>query len=271
VAVLSYHNIVPQGESVVGDRSLHLPLRAFREHLDCLQAHFEIVPLDRLFRPERAGVPRVAITFDDAYAGAVVAGAEELARRNLPATVFVSSSLLGRHSFWWDTLADEHGLLTRERRNHALWSLAGANDDVARWMTSEGIPPADLPEHAKSATTDELKEAVRAEITIGAHGSRHLNLAALDPERLAKELREPAEVLARDWTSFRPWVAYPYGLFSEAVVAGARTNYDYGFRIAGGLARPGGVAAHPFEIARINVPAGLTARGLRLRVSGLVS
>ncbi len=272
VAVLSYHNIVPEGEASIGDGSLHLPLRAFRQHLDCLQAHYQVVGLDALGKRHDGTAPRVAITFDDAYCGAVVAGLAELARRRLPATVFVSAGMLDRRSFWWDRLADEAGHVAIDRRDHALWQLAGADRAVREWMAAERMPERALPEYALSATSAELSSATEAsDVTIGAHGWGHLNLAALAAAELEKECAMPAESLRRDWTSYRPWVAYPYGLCSDAVAATAAGHYRLGFRIDGGLAHAHEVARRPRAVARINVPAGLSARGLRLRVAGLLS
>ncbi|MFV1985836.1 MAG: polysaccharide deacetylase family protein [Gemmatimonadota bacterium] len=270
VAVLSYHNIVPEGEASIGDVSLHLPVRTFREHLDCLQAHYRVVGLDRLGDPHDGTAPRVAITFDDAYCGAVVTGLAELARRRLPATVFVSAGLLDRRSFWWDRLSDEEGRIPIGRRDHALWHLAGADQAVREWMADEGMREREIPEHALSATRAELSSAIAvSDVTIGAHGWDHLNMAALSAAQLAQECAKPAESLRGDWTSYRPWVAYPYGLSSDTVVAAAADHYRLGFRIDGGLARVEEIADRPLAVARINVPAGLSARGLRLRVSGL--
>jgi len=270
-AVLSYHNIVPDGERVAGDASLHLPVAAFRAQLDELATHYPIVGLDRLSDGLGETAPRVAITFDDAYTGAVVAGVAEIARRGLPATIFVPAGMLGRRTFWWDRLADDAGRIGRERREHALWRLQGADDAVSRWMEREGIEPRALPEHATSATAEELAAAARAPgITIAAHGWSHLNLASLDPAALVSELDRPAESLAHDFPSYRPWLAYPYGSASATVETAAAGRYELAFRIEGGLLRPGDRAERPRSLPRINVPAGLSPRGLRLRASGLL-
>ena len=271
-AILSYHNIVPEGESAAGDTSLHLPRRRFREHLDVLQAHYEIVPLDRLEDGSVGRAPRVAITFDDAYAGAVSAGLDELASRGLPATLFVSAGMLGRRSFWWDRLAGPGGFVQCDRRDHVLWSLAGDDDAARTWMRTEGIAESDLPEHALSATEAELEAATsRGAVCLGAHGWGHLNLAALDEDGLASELERPATALDARYGAYRPWLAFPYGLVSPVAEAVSAHTYRFGFRIEGGLADAGQVAHRPSFIPRINVPAGLSTGGLRLRVAGVTS
>ena len=96
--VLAYHNILPDDTTSLGDRSLHLPRARFVEQLDELTQHCEIVSLDEAIEhawsPDAAR-PRVAITFDDAYRGAVTVGIPELVRRGLPATVFVAPAFIG--------------------------------------------------------------------------------------------------------------------------------------------------------------------------------
>lgn len=269
-AILSYHNVVPDGEPVAGDSSLHLPASAFRAHLDELESRYEIVALERVVEPADGDAPRVAITFDDAYAGAVEAGVGELARRGLPATIFVPAGMLGRRTFWWDRLADETGRIPADRRKHVLRELAGADEAVRGWMAAEGIAEQALPEHATTATADELARVAGAgTMTLGAHGWGHLNLVALDGAALEEELTRPAETLRRDHPSYRPWLAYPYGSTSAAVEAAARDHYVFAFRIDGGLTRAGDPERRPGSLPRINVPAGLSHRGLRLRVAGM--
>src|SRR5262245_66396382 len=72
--VFAYPNIVPDDASILGDRSLHLPRARFVEQLEELVRHCQVVSLPEAlasaWSPE-AERPRVAITFDDAYQGAV--------------------------------------------------------------------------------------------------------------------------------------------------------------------------------------------------------
>src|SRR5579872_99747 len=80
--VLSYHNIAPDHAPAIGDRSLHLPQSAFGRQLDWLVRNVEVVPLPAILDPGGGDAkPRVAITFDDAYRGALTLGAAELRGR----------------------------------------------------------------------------------------------------------------------------------------------------------------------------------------------
>jgi hypothetical protein len=84
--ILAYHGIIPEGEVPAGQPALFVTQRDFATQLDVLAAEADVVSLERIDEPgdER---PRVAITIDDAYRGAVSVGVRELAARSLPATI----------------------------------------------------------------------------------------------------------------------------------------------------------------------------------------
>lgn len=70
---------------------------------------------------------------------------EEVARRGLPATIFVAPKFLGGAGFWWDELAGSAGPGLDDRlRAHALEALGGRHEAVMQWTGSNGHPPAPL-------------------------------------------------------------------------------------------------------------------------------
>src|SRR6266702_445621 len=71
--ILAYHGILPTGEAPAGERALFVRQSDFIEHLDMLAAVAEVVPLAQIDAPGDSR-PRVAITIDDAYRGAVNVG-----------------------------------------------------------------------------------------------------------------------------------------------------------------------------------------------------
>jgi hypothetical protein len=90
--ILAYHGIVPltAGDTVgAGERALYVRQSDFAAQLDMLSSVADVVPLASIDAATSAR-PRVAITFDDAYQGAVTAGVDELVARALPATIFVA-------------------------------------------------------------------------------------------------------------------------------------------------------------------------------------
>jgi peptidoglycan/xylan/chitin deacetylase (PgdA/CDA1 family) len=211
----------------------------------------------------------VIITFDDAYAGALTAGVDELARRGMPATIFVAPALLGSVP-WWDILAERTGgIVPANLQRRALESLGGRSSKIVRGLLSEPIesPPAStLP---RIGSESQLEAAAsKSGITLGSHSWSHPNLCALTAAELATELARPLQWLRPRFTSVIPWLAYPYGHFNATVQdAAGKAGYTGSFRIDGGwIPRP----APPLHaIPRLNVPSGLSLNGFRLRLAGL--
>jgi peptidoglycan/xylan/chitin deacetylase (PgdA/CDA1 family) len=267
--ILAYHGIIPDGEPPAGEPALFIAQRDFAMQLDVLMAEADVVGLDRIDEPDD-GRPRVAITIDDAYRGAVNAGVRELAMRELPATIFVAPGRLNNHVFWWDALLYGSGKLDDKLRNHALHKLGGQDERVRAWAARAGIPARDqLPAYAQSATADELATALRHHgITLGSHTWSHPNLASLGILEVATEVGRSREWLRAEFGErVIDWLAYPYGLESpQTRAAVADASYAGALCIGGGWHRAAEVSQ--FARPRFSIGAGLTVAGLRLRLQG---
>lgn len=267
--IVAYHGVIPDGESPAGELALFVTQREFARQLDLLAAEADVVPLDRI---DEAGGdrPRVAITIDDAYRGAVTTGVSMLAARSLPATIFVAPGRLNNHVFWWDALLHGSGKLDDKLRSHALHKLGGADERVRAWAAKTGIPVRDrLPLYAQSATADELSGALRSDgITLGSHTWSHPNLTSLGAAELATEVCRSREWLRTEFGErVVNWLAYPYGLESAQVRAAvAEASYAGALCIDGGWHHAADVS--PFARPRFSVGARLTIEGLRLRLQG---
>jgi peptidoglycan/xylan/chitin deacetylase (PgdA/CDA1 family) len=269
--VLAYHNILPEGVAPSGDRSLHLPVASFREQLDTLVETHDVVSLETaLTRDSGRPRPRVAITFDDAYRGALTVGLRELERRGLPATMFVAPGLLGVRSFWWDAIGrvDGRGLEENDRA-HALFELAGQDGIIRDWAQSNGLEARDVPPEYQAVTEAELATALAFPgLTLGSHTWSHPNLARLSESEVEGELSRSLAWLQDRFVRVTPLLAYPYGLSSATVeTAAARVGYRSAFRVDGGwMPRR---TPSSYALPRFNVPAGISTDGFRLRLAGL--
>jgi peptidoglycan/xylan/chitin deacetylase (PgdA/CDA1 family) len=267
--VLAYHNIVPDGSEMMGEASLHLPQRRFGQQLDALSRTHEIVELSSIVEGAGgSGRPRAAITFDDAYAGAVTAGLQEVVARALPATVFVPTGLVGTRGFWWDLLAHVGEL--EAVREFVLTELRGEPAAVSDWMKMSGRPTPELPSHAWCASLEQLEAAAKLpRISIAPHSWTHANLAVLPHERLTSELQNSLLWLQHRFDNVLPFLACPYGRDTLAVQRTARSSgYTASFKIAGGWIRRS--VKDPYAIPRFNVGAGLSGLGFRLRTAGVL-
>ena len=269
--ILAYHGIVPDGEAPAGERALFVRQADFAAHLDVLAEVADVAPLNDIDEIGD-GRPRVAITFDDAYRGAVREGVRELAKHRMPVTIFVAPGRLDNHVFWWDALTGDALEPAAELREYAIGTLGGVDERVRAWASSSSTPFTDaLPDYARTATVDELREATaHPGVTVGSHTWSHANLASLNTEAIDSEV-----VRSRDWlrATFAdkaiPWLAYPYGLDSTlAHLVLADASYRGALRIVGGWHSAGEFS--PFSRPRLNVPAGLSANGLRSRLLGAV-
>lgn len=274
--ILAYHNVVEPGGAGAGDRSLHLALDAFVAQMERLARTHRVVPLRELVEPSRPlERPRAAVTFDDAYRGALRLALPALAERGLPATVFVPPGLLGGAGFWWDLLADaDGGGLPPAVRERALGAERGrpALDGAAAAAPSRDHEPATAEELARALALPGMEAA--------SHTWSHPNLTALDDADLMGELERPrAWLRAHAPGAAVDHLSFPYGLWDERVArAAAEAGYRYLYRVEGGVAEPRDARRSadgsaddctPAVLPRVNIPAGVTVRGFDLRAAGV--
>jgi peptidoglycan/xylan/chitin deacetylase (PgdA/CDA1 family) len=120
----------------------------------------------------------VALTFDDGFTDFVTVALPMLAERNLRATLYVPTGLVG---------------------------------DASRWMIHEGETDRPL------LSWSQLAEVAAVGVEIGAHSHTHPQLDRLPLWRLAAELRRPRELLEDQLQVPVSTFAYPYGYRTAAV------------------------------------------------------
>lgn len=268
--VLAYHNVISARDAAGADASLHLPVSEFASQLEVLEREADIVSLRSVSGSGRR--PRVAITFDDAYAGAVQNALPLLARRQWPVTVFVSPGMLGGRSFWWDCVRRAGSpFLPADFRRRALEVHGGRDANVRTAALDEGLVVAEPPLESRTATEQDLRDALEANphLTLGAHTWSHVCLPTVGSEEASLEIRRSLEWLQAFGTRGVPFLAYPYGSHSAAVHAIATSaGAERAYRVDGGWSRPGGGPLH--AMPRLNVPAGMSPAGLTLRLHAIV-
>lgn len=278
IAVLAYHNVVPHGERPIGDRSLHISQRHFGDHLDRLLESHVVISLEDAFATkgvegvdEPSGTPRAVLTFDDGYLGTLTAGVEELSKRELPATIFVNPGAFGWPGFWWDLLADpDTGILADRVRTYALESLGGRQNAVLAWARNHGLSCQPLPSYARSAPEAVLVASSGApDIRFGSHSWSHPSLPTLSANELREELDRASDWLDDHLPGRSLWLSWPYGHSSTAAatLAGASPRIDGGLVLDGRRTTSLQYQAGPMQCSRINVPSGLSAHGLVLRLA----
>lgn len=271
VLVLAYHNVIPDDVPTEGDASLHLRWSSFRQQLDCVERFCEVIPISQLLTPRNDdALPAVVITFDDAYRGALALAIPELRRRQMAATLFVAPGILGRFG-WWDRWADTSGVAwDPSLREHLLVELSGDEGRIEKWAGMKGLSAQSLGQWHQIASSDELCRSVNGDggcVQVGCHTWTHRNLATLSAERITREITQTMSWLSQRFSSTVPWLAYPYGRWSDVASKAAREAGLVGaLTVAGGWLR---AIDQPFTVNRWNVAAGLSLNGFRLGASGL--
>jgi peptidoglycan/xylan/chitin deacetylase (PgdA/CDA1 family) len=126
-----YHRVV---DVAIDPWRLCVSPKHFAQHVDVLSKEFNTVSLTELADCiDRGSLPKrtVVVTFDDGFACNAHAAEPILANAKLPATVFVTTGMVGRQEeAWWDRL--EHALLRPDALPDALeLTISGA---PLRWQ-----------------------------------------------------------------------------------------------------------------------------------------
>lgn len=261
--VLAYHNVVAVGARSVGDVSLHLPVDRFQAQLRTLKSEAVVVPLMELLLNEDSNERRVAITFDDAYASAMALGLAACADEEVACTVFVAPGLLGQIPYW--DLAASQGRWSNSDRNAFLWKAEGLGEHVA---DADPMNPAFTSLTIASKSQLDVVSAMR-NVTFGNHTMYHPNLGAVSVQRASTELLDAHTWLQTHYPRQTvPVVAYPYGIPPHPIqVTIPPAIAEFGMLVSGGWAARG-TRQIPMSFPRWNVPAGISAKGFRMRLRG---
>ena len=239
--ILSYHRVADLDfvDPTLDDWNVAPAM--FERQIVALKRCADIIPigevLDRPSRPER---PRVVLTFDDGYVNFHSQVLPILKRQQVPATVFVVTSLIG----------------SPDPPPFDGWSLK------YRACTS--------PDAWRTMNWDEIEEcAASGLVTIGGHSHRHLKAHQCSPAELAEEAGLSRRILCSRLGEVDAY-AYPYGSTRLGFVPDAyvRAVADAGYRMAVTLDL-GRVSARsdPFRLPRVEAhqldgPAVIRAKAL---------
>ena len=224
--VLLYHRIAgPRRDPQLLDVSG----RNFDEHLAILARTTTPLPLDEFELLRRAGrlpARAVAVTFDDGYADNLHAAAPALVRHGIPATVFITTGMIGsEREFWWDDVerivfdatlpADDPA--ARQRDYGALVAAlhplptAAREARVAALRASASVPEKGRQSH-RALSLDELRAlAAQPGISVGAHTMTHPSLARLAVGEQSREMTGSAGWLEQAIGAPVRSMAYPFG------------------------------------------------------------
>ena len=281
--ILGYHRVADEPTDPF---SLCVSPENFRQQLDVILHYGHPVGLGDLVEAmsSDARLDRsVGVTFDDGYVDVLTSARPLLTQARVPATVFVVTGLLGRE-FWWDALwrtlqipnrlpdrlclpmnggalewasPDAHSDARRDLLFKLHARLAPLSDEQRQEALGElsiwaGVR-AEKPTTRRALEPDEVIELARGDlIEVGAHGSTHASLPALDADRQRSEIQgsktDLERLIGRPVVSF----SYPHGGWSPQTTAIVRgSGYARACTSTNDLVRPD---SDCFELPRFWVP-----------------
>jgi peptidoglycan/xylan/chitin deacetylase (PgdA/CDA1 family) len=285
LTVLIYHRVDdPAAAGFIGLRNVvSATPQMFREHLDFLQASAHLVSLDDVLAWREGGsLPKAAIliTFDDGYRDNYTHALPAIEERGIPAVFFVTTGFIGHGAWpWWDWIAEAfktsflsfaHLPLLGPRAWSEDWQRERTIGDViaelksldaeragqalAEYARVLGCNPGEAAPAGLLMSWDDLVNAQKRGIAIGAHSVSHPILTRVSPHKAEREIVESKLTLENCLQARVKAFAYPNGDFDpvhEDLVAAA--GYDLAFACGGGLVSRRAVRERPFAIRRICV------------------
>lgn len=246
--ILAYHRVADLGFIDPDFDDWNVPPAQFERQLIALMDCADIVPLADVLprcRGQSTGSrPVVALTFDDGYANFHSQVLPLLRRYQVPATVFVITSLIGSNGPPpFDPWSKKHG----RNLNPETWR-------PMNW--------AELRECAASGL-----------VTIGGHSHEHLMATELSRLELAKEARVSRQILMSEFGAIHCY-SYPYGssrlgyVPDDYVSAVAEAGYDLAVTYDLGRVT---AETDPLRLPRIEAHAVDGEAIIRAKVSGTLA
>ena len=177
--VIVYHAIGSVARDAPGFNGFIRPER-FAAQMAFLAERRAVVGLDALLTEAvPPGLPRVAITFDDAYRSVLEHAVPVLRDRGFPATFFVPTKWIGASNVW--------------------------------------DPPTDVARDLMSA--EQLAGLARDGFAVESHGHGHVDYSRAEPEVVEDDVRTSIERLTELLGRPPRYLAYPYGRATAAAAA----------------------------------------------------
>jgi len=274
VQVLVYHRVTPKADEYLPS----LSVEAFSRQMRYLAQNCRVLPLTEAVRTIECGsVPdnAVALTFDDGYRDNFDHAFPILRDLHLPATIFLSTSVIGTDDILWHdrvfrafnrTRAARHrgfDLSSNDEKNAAqaavLTTLKKLETTERLERIAELIEELEVVEpeqnHRVMLDWGEVRQMARSGITFGSHTVTHPVLSRIPIELARYEITESKRVIETELQCEIDTFAYPNGRSEDYTESTKQALKDAGFTCAV-TTRFGTNNAHakpawdPFELRR---------------------
>jgi len=262
--ILLYHRVA---NDPINSQLLSVSPENFKAHLKEMAYNYRVISLRELLEEVSRAIFRpktLAITFDDGYLDNLTHAVPLLNQHGLPATIFITSGMIGSHrEFWWDAMErvffdtpclpevfeiflsgdlfrfeltipearlTAHDRLCEALRTKPVAEIESVIDRLLKW--------ANLPEAGRSShgilDTDQVKGlSMMPGIEIGSHAVSHTMLSMLPPDQQKREIRISKRNLEKLLHGPIRFFSYPYGdkvdFTQETARLVSEIGYEAGF------------------------------------------
>ena len=187
--ILMYHNVDEKaGFNTVSAENFARQLRYVKEY-------WQFTDLDTYVRECRTNPHVATVTFDDAYCCIITLVLPIIQELDIPITVFVPVSYIGKYNKWDENLSDYKRI------------------NILSWEEIEKLSQNPL-------------------VTFGSHGMSHISFANLSKKQIESELKESKEILKKHLQRKMDYFAFPYGQRKDFGCATPELLYEVGYKAA---------------------------------------
>lgn len=255
--IVAYHHVIPEDDGMIAflQPGMYVTTSTFERHIEYLSERYNIIPLERIHDLNIKNA--CIITFDDGWADNYRHAFPILARKNVPATVFVSTNYVGSLCWPWPdkisfytvhahheslrdmviTVAKEaagegislevNRILSHGDRRIAAEELITYLKRIPHERLSCMIDEIDRLMHLQSkgllerkpwVTWNEIREMKEHGISFGAHTHNHVILTNCTPGEAEREIITSREILSEQLGDPVHAFSYPNGDYHRAHV-----------------------------------------------------
>lgn len=289
--ILTYHGVLSHSSDSYVNRNC-VSARMFEFQMRWLKQNYHILPLSQLVEALRGKKPLLpfsaAVTFDDGFRNNFTVAFPILVRYNIPATVFLTTDLIGRQGRLWTEQVDyliysaavqrlhiqmngsymEFDLATPQARERASDRIRGFLKtlnpserqrhilELDRQVNQrvDFLPEQELRERYDFLNWDEIRTMAEHNIEFGSHTCTHAILAYLSPVELEDELLNSRAKIENELQQPCKLFSYPNGTARDFTQRDQLMLEKLGFEAAcsqiHGFNKPGEPA---FALKRINI------------------